>query len=268
MQIARLLRHTRNILIVACTAAIVLGLVYVFELKTLSHTSASATRPKEWRSVVRRALAFSGLMSPARPQLCPSRYVVLVGPNGAGKTTIISKLLKEDAGLKPAKRFYTRTPRQGETNSSTHHFLSEQEFDVKAAQGQMIISDVHFAGQQVAGALVPMRSGVDIGAIRAAPEQRFIFDFHAKHAMLWKATKHDVHSVVICIVPPSREILESRLTGRHQGEPHIVKAYMQNVKTELAIMERENMCQYRVVNTDMATTMSEMRRIVQTPMAC
>ena len=259
MEIARSLRNTRNILIVALTAALTIGLMYGLDPSSWS---------KERGPVARRALALS-------VRHCPPRYVVLVGPNGAGKTTIIRKLLEEDRFLKPAKRFYTRPPRQDETNSETHQFLTDQEFDVKAARGQMIVSDVHFAGQQAAGALIPMRSGIDIEAIRrsnASSAQRFIFDFHAKHALLWKATKHAAEdSVVICIVPPSLDILESRLTKRHPGEPHIVTAYMQNVKTELGIMERENMCQHRVVNNDLETTNSETRRIVGEPniaMAC
>ena len=68
--------------------------------------------------------------------------IVVSAPSGCGKGTILSEVLKDD-------RFYysvsatTRSPRLGEVNGVTYHFITKQDFE---EQGKNVILEIEVQG--------------------------------------------------------------------------------------------------------------------------
>ena len=63
--------------------------------------------------------------------------IVVSAPSGCGKGTILSEVLKDD-------RFYysvsatTRSPRLGEVNGVTYHFITKQDFEERIKNNAML----------------------------------------------------------------------------------------------------------------------------------
>ena len=64
--------------------------------------------------------------------------LVITGPSGVGKGTLIKGLLERVPGLELAVSATTRKPRDGEVNGVDYHFLSEADFDRRAAAGEFV----------------------------------------------------------------------------------------------------------------------------------
>lgn len=68
---------------------------------------------------------------------------VLSAPSGAGKTTLCTAL-RQKSDFVYAVSCTTRTPRSGETEGEDYYFLSDEEFDRRAASGEFLeYAEVH-----------------------------------------------------------------------------------------------------------------------------
>jgi guanylate kinase len=64
--------------------------------------------------------------------------LVITGPSGVGKGTLIKRLLERVPGLQLAVSATTREPRAGEVNGRDYHFLSQEDFDRRVADGEFV----------------------------------------------------------------------------------------------------------------------------------
>lgn len=72
--------------------------------------------------------------------------VVVSGPSGVGKGTVVQRIVERlpDAALSISVT--TRTPRPGDEPGVDYHFVSDEDFDAMAAQGQLLEwAEVHGA---------------------------------------------------------------------------------------------------------------------------
>ena len=67
-----------------------------------------------------------------------ARVFVITGPSGVGKGTLIRGLLERVPELGLSVSATTRPPRPGETQGVDYHFLSPEEFDRRAADGEFV----------------------------------------------------------------------------------------------------------------------------------
>lgn len=73
-----------------------------------------------------------------KPELRDGRPIVLVisGPAGSGKTTLVEGLVEKFSGqIQRVITTTTRAPRQGEVDGVDYHFLSQEVFKTKVAEG-------------------------------------------------------------------------------------------------------------------------------------
>jgi guanylate kinase len=64
--------------------------------------------------------------------------LVISGPSGSGKDTVINRLAAEHENIEVAVSATTRAPRPGEKEGENYFFLSEEAFQAKLAQGEIL----------------------------------------------------------------------------------------------------------------------------------
>ena len=140
--------------------------------------------------------------------------VVVSAPSGAGKTTLCRKVITSLGNIEFSVSYTTRAPRGHEVEGKDYHFVSRESFDQKIREGDFLEwADVHGERYGTARSVTEdwLRQGRDV-----------FFDidyqggFQIKNAM--------PESILVFIVPPSLEVLESRLRGRQtDSEEQITK---------------------------------------------
>jgi len=76
------------------------------------------------------------------------KLFVVTGPSGAGKGTLIDALVERRGDLEVAISATTRPLRPGEADGREYYFLSEEEFDRRAASGEFLEYVVYVSGQR------------------------------------------------------------------------------------------------------------------------
>jgi guanylate kinase len=174
--------------------------------------------------------------------------LVITGPSGVGKGTLIKGLLERVPGLELAVSATTRKPRAGEVNGVDYHFLSEQDFDRRVAEGEFV-EHAEYAGNRY-GTLKselsrPARGivlEIDVQGARqvreALPEARLIF-----------------------IEPPSFEDLERRLAARASDRPEQIQRRLAAARDELSAAGEFD---HRIVNDDLQHALQELTKLAAT----
>lgn len=166
------------------------------------------------------------------------RVFVVAGPSGAGKDTLIRKALQKVEDIHYSVSATTRPPREGEVEGRDYYFLSDDEFDRLAAQGALLESEEVFGKRY--GTL---RSEVETAT---ASGKNILLELDVKGALNVKSKMND--AVLIFIMPPSLEELESRLEKRRLDKEGDIK-----LRTDIAPREMEigrNSFDVIIVNDD------------------
>jgi guanylate kinase len=179
---------------------------------------------------------------------------VITGPSGVGKGTLIRGLLERVPGLELSVSATTRPPRPGEGDGVDYHFLSDEEFDRRVANGDF----VEHAGY----------SGHQYGTLRSELERRMaegagvVLEIEVQGARQIRAAMPE--AVQVFIAPPSVEALRARLVGRGTDAPADVEA---RLATALAELEAETEFEYVVVNDRLEQATEELAAIVRQELA-
>jgi guanylate kinase len=175
---------------------------------------------------------------------------VITGPSGVGKGTLIRGLLERVPGLELSVSATTRAPRPGERDGVDYHFLSDEEFDRRVANGEF----VEHAGY----------SGHKYGTLRSELERRMaeaagvVLEIEVQGARQIRAAMPE--AVQVFIAPPSVEALRARLVGRGTDAPEDVEA---RLATALEELEAEKEFEYVVVNDRLEQATEELAEIVR-----
>ncbi|MEL6317897.1 MAG: guanylate kinase [Pseudomonadota bacterium] len=157
----------------------------------------------------------------------PRRGVMLVisSPSGAGKTTLSRRLLASDGNLVLSVSATTRPRRPAEIDGRDYHFLETAAFEAMVAEGAFLefarVFD-HAYGTPRAPVEAWLAEGRDV-----------LFDVDWQGAQqLRQAMRDDVASVFI--LPPSIEVLSSRLSKRGQDSADVVARRMRKAHDEIS----------------------------------
>ncbi len=154
----------------------------------------------------------------------PGNLFVVAAPSGAGKSSLVKALQELDSRVQPSVSHTTRAPRGQEKHGREYFFISESEFDAMVEQNAFVEwAHVH---------------GYRYGTSKRAIEERIaqgadvILEIDVQGAAQIK--KVFANAVLIFILPPSWDELQSRLQRRGEDSPDVIGTRLKNAAVEMA----------------------------------
>lgn len=175
---------------------------------------------------------FSGAMLPL---VFPGRLFILSAPAGTGKSSLVAPLLETFNGsLTVAVTCTTRPKRPNEVDGIDYHFISESEFKKKIDSGDFLEwVEMHgfFYGSSRSEIEAELASGRHV---------LMIIDTEGA-----KKVKEILEPVMLFLLPPSMDVLRSRLIGRNTESNDSVEKRMKKAEEELVSLP---MYDYTIIN--------------------
>lgn len=176
--------------------------------------------------------------------------LVISGFAGTGKGTLVSALLEKYDNYALSVSATTRSPRPGEVDGVHYFFKSQEEFRA------MIQADE----------LIEYAQYVDnfYGTPRAYVEQKLsegkdvILEIEMQGALKIKERFPD--TLLLFVVPPDADTLQSRLAGRGTETADVIKKRLRRAVEETAYISQYD---YLVVNDKIDVCVEEMHAIIQ-----
>ena len=174
---------------------------------------------------------------------------VFSAPSGAGKTTLVKALLEQTKAIGVSVSHTTRGPREGEINGKDYNFVSQDEFKALIEQNAFLehaqVFD-NFYGTSQIWVEQELNAGRDV-----------ILEIDWQGAEQIRQQMPDMVSVFI--LPPSREELLKRLTGRGTDSQEVIDRRMQDAVSE---MSHYGEFDYLIINDDFDCALQELRSVV------
>lgn len=176
--------------------------------------------------------------------MSPPLIVIVSGPGGVGKGTIVDALVRRDPALRLSRSWTTRSRRPGEAEDA-YVFTSRAHFERHRDNGGFL-EWTEFLGNYYGTPTPELMAGYDI-----------VLEIEVDGAQQVKVRHPE--SVLIFILPPSREEQRRRLIGR--GDPdHKVHERLRKAEEEepigLALSD------FTIVNDDLDRTVDELIEII------
>lgn len=170
-------------------------------------------------------------------------------PSGAGKTSLVNALIARCNQLRVSVSHTTRPQRPGEEDGVNYHFVDESAFLGMLEQAAFLEHARVFGnlyGTSQAWVEEQLAAGIDV---------ILEIDWQGAEQVkrLLPATR------AIFILPPSRQALEQRLTGRGQDDPAIIAGRMAQAVEEMSHYIESD---FLVVNNDFEQALAELEAIV------
>lgn len=176
--------------------------------------------------------------------------LVVSGPSGVGKGTLMKLLLEKNPNIKLSVSATTRSPRPGEVDGESYYFLTRPQFEEMIAQDGFLEYAIY--GENCYG--TPKRM---VEEARSAG-QDVLLEIEVQGAMQVKKKCPD--AVLIFILPPSFEELESRLIGRHTETQEAVEKRLKAAKGELLHAGEYD---YAVINDNLEEATQQLLTIME-----
>ena len=179
----------------------------------------------------------------------PGNLFVVAAPSGAGKSSLVKALMEVDARVRPSVSHTTRAPRGQEKHGREYFFVSEEEFD-QLVQAQSFVEWAHVHGQ---------RYGTSRKAIEAriAEGADVVLEIDFQGALQIK--KLFANAVLIFILPPSWNELESRLHNRGEDQPDVIALRLKNAAQEMA---QVNQFDFVIINELFERALFDLKAVV------
>jgi guanylate kinase len=175
--------------------------------------------------------------------------IILSSPSGGGKTTIARRLLAARADVGYSVSCTTRAPRPGEVDGRDYYFVSLEEF--AAARDRDEFAEWAQVHGQLYGTLRREVARV-LGAGR-----HVIMDIDVQGALQFAATFPE--SVLIFVLPPSAEVLLTRLRARKSETREALVRRLHGALQELTAVGRYH---YVIVNDDLDRAVEQVSAII------
>ncbi|UTA47988.1 guanylate kinase [Simiduia sp. 21SJ11W-1] len=170
-------------------------------------------------------------------------------PSGAGKTSLVKALVESLNDIRVSVSHTTRAMRPGEVDGVNYHFISQDTFKTMLAEAAFLEhaqvftnyygTSKHWVEEQLAAGTDVI---LEIDWQGAAQVRRLIPD-----------------TIGLFILPPSREALHQRLTGRGQDSAEVIDARMKEAINEMTHYVEAD---YLIINDDFDAALAEFKALV------
>ncbi|WP_418790502.1 guanylate kinase [Phosphitispora sp. TUW77] len=179
----------------------------------------------------------------------PGLLIVISGPSGTGKGSICRCLLKRRPDIFLSVSATTRLPRAGETNGKEYHFKDKTEFEAMLAQDEFLewasVYDNYYGTPRT-----PVDSALAQG-------RDVLLEIDIKGAL--KVKQKAPEGIYIFLVPPSMEVLRTRITGRGTDSMEVISKRLGKSMEELSYLYEYN---YVVVNDVLEEAAAKVESII------
>ena len=174
---------------------------------------------------------------------------VVSAPSGTGKTTVCRRAVARDAGIAFSISHTTRAIRPNEQDGRDYHFVTREEFQHLVAQGAFV-EHAEYAGNLYgtswASLDAPLAAGRDL-----------LLEVDVQGALQLRERRRDARFVFL--LPPSREELVRRLTGRGTDSAEAIERRLAAVDAELRAVHAFD---YAIVNDAIEPTADALLAII------
>ena len=175
--------------------------------------------------------------------------IVVSAPSGAGKSTLVHRVLKSDPLLRFSVSYTTRKARGSEHNGVDYYFVSENDFAAMRERGEFLES------AQVHGFLYGTKRELIEQTLAAGYDA--ILDIDVQGAA--QIRRSLAGAVTVFILPPSRQVLQSRLESRNLNEPSDIERRIRNAAEEVRTY---NEFDYVIVNDDLERAAAALQALI------
>lgn len=176
--------------------------------------------------------------------------IVVSGPSGCGKSTVDNVLINERQNIIMSVSDTTRAKRDGETDGIDYNFITKEEFEKNIESNKYLeYAKVHsnkYYGTPSNFVNKKLKEGIDV-----------ILEIDIEGARKIKEKRRD--AVFIFIMPPSMEILKSRLVGRKTETKEQVVERFKAAYKEINEVSKYN---YVIVNDKVEDSVKRMSSII------
>tara|TARA_B100002019_G_C21111932_1_gene518863 strand:+ start:191 stop:823 length:633 start_codon:yes stop_codon:yes gene_type:complete len=177
--------------------------------------------------------------------------IILSSPSGAGKTTLV-KLLSELQNFKVSISHTTRQPRSSEIPDKDYYFVSEEKFN-RLIKNQEFLEYAKVFNNFYGTTRTPVIDYLDKG-------YNVLFDIDWQGADQIKNKRLDYKLISFFILPPSKEILFQRLSGRDMKDKLIAEERMKQFSRDVLHWINYD---YVVINEDLENCHSKISQLIQ-----
>ena len=173
--------------------------------------------------------------------------IIVSGPSGSGKDTILAELFKLHPDIEFSISNVTRKRREGEGDK--YHFITKEEF-LKLLQDDMMLEYNEYLGNYYGTPRQPVEKAIESG-------RDIIVEIDVNGAENIK--KKMPQAISIFILPPSMEVLQSRLKRRGTETDEQIQGRLTQAKNEIA---RISQYDYVVFNDDLSDAVKDVEMII------
>jgi guanylate kinase len=174
---------------------------------------------------------------------------VVSGPSGVGKTSLSHCVIANMCDVQQSVSYTTRAPRQHEQNGREYYFISQQAFEQRIARGEFLEwAQVH---EHLYGT---SRQQVET-VTHAGTDVLLVIDVQGAAQLRTSG----IEAVFVFVVPPSWEVLASRLRQRGSETSDIQARRLVVARQELAHYTQYD---YVVVNDQLAQAAEVLQAII------
>lgn len=178
------------------------------------------------------------------------RLVILSGPSGVGKDTVIDAWKQADPDVERVVAYATRPPRTGEVDGVDYRFVSVSEFQRMAEAGKFLEHKRVFENYYATPVSDPDRI-VSEGRIA-------ILKIDVQGALAVMPLRPD--AITVFLLPPSDEVLRSRIEGRKADAPEVIARRLQEAKNEIAQAPHY---QHQIVNENVEDVVKQLMELTR-----
>lgn len=165
--------------------------------------------------------------------------LIVSGPSGAGKGTICSEYMKRHPETFLSVSATSRNPRPGDEDGVTYFFKTREEFE-RMIEAEELLEHAQFCGNYYGTPKAPAFSAMDEG-------RDVILEIEVQGALQVKEKYPG--AVLVFVLPPSPEVLRSRLEGRGTETTEAVNKRIGEAEREIS---RSPEYDYIIINDDLA----------------
>lgn len=178
------------------------------------------------------------------------KLLILSAPSGTGKTSLTKALLRVNINLGLSISYTSRPIRPGEVEGHDYYFVERKVFEQMLGNGEFIES-AEVYGNLYGTSQKWINETIDSG-------KDVLLEIDSQGAQQVRKIFSNV--VSIFVLPPSLEVLESRLKDRNQDSKEVIAKRMDAAKEEISHVSEYD---YVIINDNMDIALRDLVCVVQ-----